>query len=305
MTCRIIDTSEISSYPRYTIKPIASIHVRHIKSNPLSDSTSFIQIDLSLNIQTMSVYTNGYSFCTIGAMPQEIIEIIFNQLPLRDQKSARLVCHRWYAILDQDRFFSGLKLAVRPSTLSSNYALQKMNRPFGTVLIASDDAEDRPEWRAFVRRASVLMRSAKIVENVELLSLMVSISTAEAIFGVRRDENTKATVTLIYSPVTKKSKLKLRKKYFGPMVHQLDGIIVKLPERMLPSWLGVLTEVDRFTDDAKSLARKLQKLLQVRSVCHSTSFDRTHRTHNVSTRYSVRDSQDSPNKLSSWTVYLF
>lgn len=119
----------------------------------------------------------------VDVLPVELLQLIFDLLSAVDRKSASLVCHRWRQVLWSDRYVKRMTAVVTGRTLCSQWALQRMQRPFRKVNIEEDLDLEESERKRFLTRVRKLISSRVVRSSVQELRLVVSHPSLNGIFG--------------------------------------------------------------------------------------------------------------------------
>lgn len=178
----------------------------------------------------------------ISRLPPEMLEHVFERLPLADRHVASLVCLQWRHILAQDHFVVESVLSVRPLTLDSEWSLARMKRPFRRIVINSEGLESGVIWERFSSRVRRLVSCGEIRESVLSLRVFMSVEAVNEIFGQRGVVRFSKLQELTYSPVWQRChdvELLPRINVFAPSLHTLkidcvNACCVELVRQLAP-----------------------------------------------------------------------
>ncbi|KXJ80607.1 hypothetical protein RP20_CCG024390 [Aedes albopictus] len=141
---------------------------------------------------------------SIDDLPPEVLQMVFDLLPLKDRKPAALVNRKWRELLRANRFISRTALKVCASTLDSDWALEAMKRPYRRVIISSDRVEHGPQWISFRDRLQKLIASDVIQESVQSMIVIMSARAVSEVFDQSETIWFTKLEQVTYSPGTTK-----------------------------------------------------------------------------------------------------
>ncbi|KXJ71176.1 hypothetical protein RP20_CCG021130 [Aedes albopictus] len=140
----------------------------------------------------------------LDQLPPEWMLEMFEYLPLEDRKAAALVSRKWRELLSGNRFVFRTALKVCGSTLDSDHALERMKRPYRTLIISSDVVEYGPGWNSYRERLQKLITSEVIRTSVRSLVVVMSARAASEVFGQSETLLFPKLERLTYTPGTTK-----------------------------------------------------------------------------------------------------
>ncbi|KXJ73454.1 hypothetical protein RP20_CCG015787 [Aedes albopictus] len=154
----------------------------------------------------------------IESVPPEILEQVFKHLDPVSRKSVRLVNRKWADILWTDVYLRSQALIVNPATLTDDWVLQQMKRPFHEIHITTDDVIPVENWKTiYYERVKDLITSAVVVENVRVIKLDANLVVLNYLFRNKHvvsykklEEFTFLTSTSAGNPVSERVNINVR-----------------------------------------------------------------------------------------------
>lgn len=116
------------------------------------------------------------------SVPPELLEKIFKYLDPASRKVVRLVNRKWAKILWTDLCLRKQVLLVNPATLTDDWVLQQMKRPFAEIHITTEVIPS-DNWKTiYYDRVKDLITSAVITENVRIIKLDANVKVLNYLF---------------------------------------------------------------------------------------------------------------------------